>query len=101
MLGIACGARRPDVQVKGGPPEAELDGGAAFAELGRVLEEREQAIAGAVRGLQRSLVFQYRDAVLGRTLPVLRALRVDAGIAARAGRASDAGTFRPGRQGIR
>jgi hypothetical protein len=92
VLVTACAGGRPGIRTKGGAsPEGEPGVTSAFAELDWVLEEREQAIAEAARSLQRSLVFQYRDAILGRTLPVLRALRVDAGIAARAGRADDAG----------
>lgn len=90
--GPACGGRRQEVRVRVMSPEVELDAGSALSEMDRVLLEREQIIAGAVRELERSLVFQYRDAILDRTLPVLSALRVDAGEAARAGLFHDAAT---------
>lgn len=91
MLGPACSGPYNSVRVKGASSsEVELDAASAVAEMDRVLEEREQTIASAARDLQRALVFQYRDAILGRTLPVLKALRVDAGVAARAGRIPDA-----------
>lgn len=89
-IASACGGGRPEVRVKGASPEVTLEAAAAFAEIDRVLAEREQTISGAVQELRRSLVFQYRNAILKQTLPVLTALRMDAGQAAQEGRGRDA-----------